>query len=231
MARKTFKSLIPFYLGGLMVCVTLVFVALYLKQNAPVTKRSVDTDKVCLTRKEYDELQKPKEVIKYVSVPPTAPSPPVLEAKKPTDVQLKRDYQVLHDPLYPPLNRTDAVNHKNMEVQVDRRNMYVPINDIGDQFRLVGYVVSDSQTKDQGGNSWKLFARQKDKNISEFYMSPSNNNYDIKIFITDDMVVGTRLRDLYTIPNEITFKHPMLNATVYKYIELPKNDLNTSRYM
>ena len=96
---------------------------------------------------------------------------------------------------------------------------------------MVGYLVG--KNTDAGGGNWKLFARQKDRNTSDFYMIPSNNNYDIKIYIKDEMVVGDRLRDVYTIPKQITFNSPMLDTTgSYEFVEIPKADLSSSsRYM
>lgn len=141
-----------------------------------------------------------------------------------------RDAKVLNDPLYPPLNRTDTVTHGSLETEVKDRNLYVPTRQQSDEYRLVGYMVSnDATNKDNGGNSWKLFARQKDRNTSDFYMVPSNNNYDIKIPITDDMVVGRhKMRDVYDIPNQVKFKSPMLNETPYTFVDLPKADFVTS---
>lgn len=142
----------------------------------------------------------------------------------------QRDMYVMNDQLYPPLNRIDALTHNAMNYHVANRNMYVPINDIGDTYRLVGYITSDEVEHDKGGNSWKLFARQKDRHTSDFYIVPSNRNYDIKIPIKDDMVVGTRLRDIYTIPNEISFKSPFLHKSPYTFIEMSKTDYSSPFY-
>ena len=62
-------------------------------------------------------------------------------------------------------------------------------------------------------------------------MITANNNYDVKIQITDDIVVGERLRYIYSIPPSITFKSPMLNQTPYDFVEIPKADLTTERYL
>jgi hypothetical protein len=143
----------------------------------------------------------------------------------------KHDENVLYDQLYPPTNRTDASTYNNMDVQVRNRNMYVPTRASTDDYRMVGYLVSQ-EGNDSGGNNWKLFARQKNNNNADFYMVPANNNYDIKIPISNDIVVGKeKLRDVYTIPNEIQFNSPMLNKDSYTFIELPKTDLSDSRYL
>jgi hypothetical protein len=110
--------------------------------------------------------------------------------------------------------------------------MNIPTQDHNDTFRLVGYITNkDATQQDVGGNTWKLFARQKDRHSSDFYMVPANKNYDVKIHVKDDMIQGERLRDLYTIPNTITFKSSMLNDTPYEFIEIPKSDLTSANYL
>ena len=141
---------------------------------------------------------------------------------------INRDYRVLNDQLYPPLNRSDTNTHTNLANNIINRNMYIKTNDMGDTYRLVAYVTSNSAKKDTGNNSWKLFGRQKDRHLSEFYMTPTNNNNDVKIHIKDDMIVGDKLRDVYAIPNNITFNSPMLNTDKYEVVEVPKADLTRS---
>ena len=170
-------------------------------------------DKVCMTTQEYQRL---------------------VAAKAPQQMgPRERDYRVLMDPLYPPLNRTDADTHTSLQYNISNRNMYVPTQDHNDSFRLVGYLTNNDETRqDVGGNTWKLFARQKDRHTSDFYMVPANKNYDVKIHVKDDMIQGgERLRDLYTIPNSITFKSSMLNDTPYEFIEIPKSDLSSANYL
>lgn len=197
-------------------------------------EKNIDDDKICIKADTYHELLAASQrVCERPKSPPLtqvhAQQIHPQQALQPIQSTDLRDRRVLYDPLYPPLNRTDAVNYQNMQMNINTRNMYVPTNDIGDSFRVVGYLVNnDPMQRDMGGNSWKLFARQKDRNTSEFYMIPSNNNYDIKVFLKDDMVVGTRLRDVYSIPNEIEFNTPMLNKSPYQFIELPKTDYSSS---
>ncbi len=144
------------------------------------------------------------------------------------DETVIRDRKVLNDPLYPPLNRSDNKTHAELANNIANRNMYIRTNDMGDTYRLVGYVTNNSDDKDTGNNNWKLFARQKDRHISEFYMKPTDNNNDVKVPITDDIIVGDRLRDIYNIPRQITFKSPMFNKDPYNVVEVPKADLSRS---
>jgi hypothetical protein len=144
------------------------------------------------------------------------------------DETVVRDRKVLGDPLYPPLNRSDNKTHTELANNIANRNMYIKTNDLGDTYRLVGYITNNSADKDVGNNNWKLFARQKDRHISEFYMKPTDNNNDVKVPITDDIIVGDRLRDIYNIPSQITFKSPMFNKDPYNVVEVPKADLSRS---
>jgi hypothetical protein len=170
---------------------------------------------ICLSSHEYKQL---------VDRPPQA-----LHHPQGTTVR-ERDMKVVQDPLYPPLNRTDTVNAGVMQENVVARNMYVPTRPSSDTFRLIGYVISKDETKDMGGNTWKLYARDKDRNRGEFYIIPADNNYDIKIPITQDIIRGEKLRDVYSIPSTIQFNSPFLNKTPYDFVELPKTDFTSSQY-
>jgi len=181
------------------------------------TQPTVPINKVCLTLDEYDKLKNNvnndvKDNIEQIK----------------TNHTIERDYKVLNDPLYPPLNRSDNRTHTDMVQKINRRDMYIRTNDLNDTYRLVAYLTNNSVNRDTGGNSWKLFARQKDRHISDFYMKPTDNNNDIKIPLIDEIVVGSRLRDIYNIPSEITFNSPMLNNTPYYVMEVPKADLTRS---
>ena len=219
-------------LGLIIVIIALSFGYLYfsdrLHKHKEAEEENSRDNKICMTLSDYEKL-------KYPSSTTTAPSSTTTSHQQQapsTNQSPTRDYRVLNDPLYPPLNRTDTQTHQMLEKNIDARNMYVPTNDTMDNFRLVGYVVNKDQDKDAGGNNWKLFARQKDRNTADFYMVPANNNYDVKIKLTDEMVKGDRLRDVYSLPNHITFSSPMLNSSPYEYVEIPKADLSSSsRYL
>jgi hypothetical protein len=216
-------------LGLIIVIIALSFGYLYfsdrLHKHDEAQEENSQKNKICMTLTDYEKL-------KYPVASATASNIPPIQQATATTQSPQRDYRVLNDPLYPPLNRTDTQTHQMLEKNIDARNMYVPTNDTMDNYRLVGYVVNKDQDKDAGGNNWKLFARQKDRNTADFYMVPANNNYDVKIHITDEMVKGDRLRDVYSLPNHITFSSPMLNSSPYEYVEIPKADLSSSsRYL
>lgn len=140
-----------------------------------------------------------------------------------------RDTRVLTDPLYPALNRSDHQTHDIMREQKGKY-WYQASHQDTDRFRLVAYLSSSDEKTDTGGNRWKLFARQKDRNRAEFYMVPVDKNYDMKIAIKDDMIVGERLRDVYSVPKQLRFNSPLLNTSPYDVVELPMVDFS-SRYV
>lgn len=107
-----------------------------------------------------------------------------------------RDRAVLSDPLYPPVNRQS--------------------DPMVDTYRLVGYLVNVQDPKD----SWKLFARSKNRHQAVFYASSTNVNIDLKIAISDEIVAhpSQRLRDLYNLPETVTLNHPLFASTPYSVI-------------
>lgn len=177
------------------------------------TSPAQSSSKVCLTMKEFKEIQRePKS------------------QSKPTIIDDSRDRRVLNDPLYPALNRSEFDTHQGIVEKIKTKALYNTTQEFTDRYRLVGYVTSqDQDKKDSGGNVWKLMARQKDRNRADFYLIPANNNYDMKVMLNDDIVVGEKLRDIYTIPKQLSFKTPLLNESSYEVTELPMNDF-TSNY-
>jgi len=172
------------------------------------THKTQNSDKICMSIKQFNQIKKNKNDNDKTSRSDT----------------INRDYRVLNDELFPPINRSDTNNHTELTNNVINRSMYIKTNNVNDTYRLVGYVTNNSNEKDTGNNNWKLFARQKDRHLSEFYMTPTNNNDDVKISITDDIILGSKLRDMYAIPNIISFNSPMLNTTPYQVVEIPRND-------
>lgn len=176
---------------------------------------------VCLPKDAYEKLIKPPTIINKIE------SPRNTELSS-TDSVSDRDYRVLSDPLFPPLNRTETAVHSSLQQNIRDRNILLPtsVRETHDTYHLVGYLVNKDATIDTGGNNWKLMARMKDKNTADFYMIPANKNYDMKINITDEITEGARLRDIYTIPNQINFNSPLLNRSTYDFVEVPKGDLS-----
>lgn len=174
---------------------------------------------VCMTENSYKEKQK--------EVKSQLPIQQPIHQQNTVDI---RDHKVISDPLYPPLNRTDRTTFEGVVRETEARNINIPSRDSSDSYRLVGYLVNKDSDKDAGGNSWKLMARQKDRNESEFYIIPTNKDYDVKIPLTSDVFVGQRVKDVYTIPQEMALKSPMLNNSSYQFIELPKTDFSSRYY-
>ena len=210
----TFTKYLPYILIVIFLLFLIIFGYLFWnyidnKDNKEAAK-SV-SDKICMSVDEFNKL-------KAATIPQT---------KSEADT-IARDRKVLEDDLYPPLNRGDTRSHTNLTNNINRRRMYVNTQETGDTFRLVAYVTSTSDEKDSGNNNWKLFARKKDRHFSEFYMIPTDNTNDIKISVNNDNVIGNRLRDVYDIPQQITFNSPLLNKEPYDVVEVPKADLSRS---
>ena len=160
--------------------------------------------------------------IKVASCPMTACPMPVYEQKPQAQ---DRDLRVLKDPLYPPLNRTDRSTFDGVVRETENRNINVPTRSSDDTYRLVGYLINkNNDTKDAGGNSWKLMARQTDRNNADFYIIPTNKDHDVKVPLTQEVFAGgSKFRDVYGIPKEVQFVSPLLNQTSYEFVELPKS--------
>lgn len=151
-------------------------------------------------------LTKPKQVVII-----NQQSPPTVVQQQQQQQPVSRDRLVINDPLYPPLNRSD--NHGF------------------DTYRLVGYLSNHDPMPDKGGNNWKMFARMKDRHQGDYYISPVDRTIDIKIPLTNEVVVGERLRDIYTIPQEMRFRSPMLNNGPYEFTEIPRSQLDNPMYI
>ena len=210
MLKKT-KTYITFFICFLIVFILLVTLLYFF------TNSNSRNNRICLTIDQYNNL-----LSNTTQIIPE--SQPIYDK---TDT-IKRDHKVLDDDLYPPLNRSDTNTHTQLANNIINRNMYVKTNNIDDTFRLVGYVTNNATETDNGNNSWKLFGRQKDRHSSEFYMTPTNSNNDLKIALTRDIIVNDKLDDIYSIPNTLTFNSPLLNKEPYNVVEVPKADLSFS---
>lgn len=199
-------------------------------RDGVVSTIAQDENKVCMTLQQYDILKNSnkatcKQEIIAVETPPHRHHHHHHSHYDPL-AHVDRDIRVLKDPLYPPLNRTDRETFDRIEPALRP----IATSDSHDTFRVIGYLKSTSMDRDAGGNTWKLFGRMKDRHTGEFYITPANNLDDIKIPLTPEIVTGQRLRDVDTVPNELTFRSPLLNNTPYTFVELPKSQL-PSRYM
>lgn len=154
---------------------------------------------------------------------PVAPRHPELAIPKP-DIVRERDEHVLRDDLYPPLGRSNTETTRMYATSVRP----LPTRDTSDTFRLIGYIVSQEDRED----SWKLYAREQHRNgRAEFYASPVNRNYDVKINLDNSVVTSKdQFRDIYSIPDEVKINHPMFSSSVHKVVQLPKADY-TSGYI
>lgn len=171
-------------------------------------------DKICMSVREYNKINNKVNT----------------QNLRETDSVANRDIKVVSDPLYPPLNREDAGNFNAVRKEVEQHNMYVSLNDINDSYRLLGYLTySEPEPIDKGGNSWQLFGRMKNRNNADFYIISTNNNYNMKIPLTSEIMNNKRF-DLYNIPTEMQFNYPMLNRGIYNFLEIPKTDYSSSRY-
>jgi hypothetical protein len=134
----------------------------------------------------------------------------------------ERDIRVLHDDLYPAYNRADKGSFESVVDKTLERKINVPTRHYSDSYRLIGYLTNDEDEI----KTWKLMAKQTDRNKSDFFMIPANRNYDMKVQITNDIVVGDKINDLYNVPKEVKFNTPLLSSGPYKFSELPKGDIN-----
>lgn len=157
------------------------------------------------------------------------PAKPIVASVPPLpqrDIVYERDVRVLRDDLYPPYNRSSTEITRDYATHPALRPL--PTRDTSDTYRIVGYLVDQEDKNDV----WKLYAREKHRGgRSEFYVSPANRNYDMKIFIDNDMVSGSeKLTDVYNLPNELRLKHPMMGNSTYQVVELPKSDFSSSYF-
>lgn len=178
----------------------------------------IESEKICMNVKEFNKLKNDNINNGRTELP-----------KRIKVIDDSRDRKVLNDPLYPALNRSEFDVHNSVVEQIQKKNLYNTTQEFTDRYRLVAYVTNqESGNKDSGGNVWKLMARQKNKNQGEFFMIPANNNYDMKIMLNNEMLVGEKLRDIYTIPKQLSFKTPLLNESPYEVSEIPMNDFTNN---
>lgn len=204
------KGVNVWMIATLLLIVVIAFGVMYIVHN----KYQPSSTSIAITA-----LPRQEQTVKEKEI-----SPPALSEQQPINVNVdQRDRMVLQDPLYPPYNRSTTANTYNYATNL------IPFTsrDNSDGFRLVGYLVDQEDRSD----TWKLFAREKYRGgRSEFYVSPSNRENDVKVFLSNDNVVGQqKFRDIYDIPDQVSINHPMFSNHSYTVVELPKSDFS-SRY-
>lgn len=148
-----------------------------------------------------------------------------------------RDKAVIADPLYPPWNRTNARNHAAYADAVTKRVFNTPpdVRNNDDSYRLIAHILNQNDQengrKDAGGNVWKVFGRQKQRNVGDFYVMPADKTSDLKISITNKMIKRGQLRDVDDLPDTITFDSPFFLKEPYTLIPLEKADLAVLPYL
>ena len=175
----------------------------YLLQQSILAKESDPS--ISLPKKEYKrENNENNQNDTYIEVKPVYPLSLNMLPENRSFIQA-RDHAVLSNPLYPPLNRQAL--HEN------------------DTYRLLGYVVNEESCED----SWHLYGRKKNNNQGEFYLKPSNRNTDLKIPLTNDIINTrySRLRDIYTLPDNLVIEHPLFQGHQYSVIEFPQHNFDS----
>ena len=140
------------------------------------------------------------------------------------DAAIARDRAVLSDQLYPPQDRMDRITYNELRKRVIARDMYVATQDIGDTYRLLGYLTGEFQEP-----RWKLFGRQKDRNNGEFYVVSTDKTVDLKLPLRGIKSIP-RLTRTDSLPDSITFQHAILGGS-YTIVQLPQGDLSETEYL
>lgn len=194
-----------------------------LNEMIEISKQQIYT-KINSKEQNIQQTQSPTQSPIQLS-PPLPPLPPLPLR----DIVIDRDRAVLSDPLYPPLARTERpIFDSLINMQMSGQFNY-PTRGSMDTYRIIAYLVNSENKND----TWKLFGRQKfpGSSIGDFYAIPiDDRKSDMKITIKDDMMLKDKIRDIYSLPSEVTIKSPLFNSGSYKIIELDKADL-TSQYL
>ena len=98
------------------------------------------------------------------------------------------------------------------------------------------YLGIDSDTITQVGNDLvdmrhRPFALIKLHMVDKYGIDlkkPQSGAFRTTYQITDDIVIGDRLRDIYNIPKQLTLNSPLFNKNPYNVVEIPKADLSNS---
>jgi hypothetical protein len=161
----------------------------------------------------------PQPIVKIIKEPCAPCKPCQTYQQTVIDSVTERDRRVMHDDLYPPLNRPDSDSMRNMNIR--------PLATRGsnDTFRLIGYLVDESDKNEV----WKLFARQQyTGGRAEFYATPANRNFEMKVTLDNNIITSRdKFTDIYTLPDFVNISHPMFSRNTYKVIQLQQSDFSS----
>ena len=135
------------------------------------------------------------------------------------DLLTKRDIAVVHNPLYPPLDRNSRPLADDYLAYRQAGLFDYPTRTGSDTYRLMGYLISSTDKNDK----WNIYGRQKHSGSSqgEFYATQQcNNNSCTKIELTKDILAGEKLNDFYNLPSVLTFTSPLFSTDPYNVVQL-----------
>jgi hypothetical protein len=95
-------------------------------------------------------------------------------------------------------------------------------------FEQIGYLVqigpSVTNAGDDYTSQWNVFARRRDRYITDFYITPINTAYQMRIPLNRDNV-KQRLTDAYSFPKTIEIANPLLANRVFEFVEITRPEL------
>lgn len=141
----------------------------------------------------------------------------------------QRDNAVLHNPLYPPLDRQSRPLADEYLKYRQAGLFDVPTRQGGDTYRLMGYLINSVNKTDK----WNIYGRQRYSGSSHgyFYVTQQcNNNTCTKIELTKDILVNERLNDFYNLPSTLIFKSPLFSTDPYDVVQLSVADNYNNAY-
>ena len=141
----------------------------------------------------------------------------------------QRDMAVVHDPLYPPLDRQSRPLADEYLKYKEAGLFDVPTRNGGDTYRLMGYLINSTNKSDK----WNIFGKQRYSGSSHgnFYATQQcSNNTCTKIELTKDILVNERLNDFYNLPSTLTFTSPLFGTDPYDVVQLSMADNYNNMY-
>lgn len=167
--------------------------------------------KINVLSEKLDKSDKPTTV---VTGPPAVPLPPV-------DLVKERDRRVRSDVMYPPLGRTERPAADMVYTKLGLFNY--PTRGSPDTYRPIA-LAKDTAS----GTIYHLMGRQKyyGSSLGEYYLATTDRESAVKIPV-EDKQTEPRLRDIYNVPEEITFTDGVYEGKTFKLHELPKSDFQS----